>query len=122
MELEELRNQIKEIDELKASGAITEEKAQMWKDRIVAKFELEYIPKEPEKELPNDLAHLPGRLVGKMIKGLGNMGERMAQNSADRIAQIERDRTIGSAGKSGKKKDKKEEKRKDIFDLPEIYR
>ena len=152
MELEQLKEKIESIDALVKSGALTKERAQTWKDRVIAEFENTNIPQEqaPRREMPNDLAHLPGRLVGKMIAGLGNMSERMAQNTADRIAQIERDRTGGSGQNahrsssrsrtsnhekanggitinvnsegSQRKEDRRSERKKNPFDLPEIYR
>jgi hypothetical protein len=85
MNIEELKSEIKSIDTLFKDGIIDEETAKRWKQRTVNEFEDVIIPKDKPKELPNDFAHFPGRLVGGMINALGTI----AKNSGDRIAQIE---------------------------------
>lgn len=85
MDVEELKREIKSIDTLHKDGIIDEAKAKRWKQKVVDEFESVAIPKDKPKELPNDLAHFPGRLVGGMINALG----AIAKNSGDRIAQIE---------------------------------
>jgi hypothetical protein len=85
MNVEELQREIKSIDILLKDGIINEERAKQWKQKVVDEFEAVALPKDRPKELPNDIAHFPGRLVGGMIGVLG----KIAQNSGNRIAQIE---------------------------------
>jgi len=85
MNVEELQKEIKSIDTLLKDGIIDEKRAKQWKQKVVDEFEAVAIPKDRPKEMPNDLAHFPGRFVGGMINALG----AIAKNSGDRIAQIE---------------------------------
>lgn len=78
MELEVLRREIKSIDTLVADGIIKAEKGEMLKDKVIARFMAEYDSTEPSK-IPDDLAHLPGRLVAGVFDALKNInGARCA--------------------------------------------
>jgi hypothetical protein len=79
MNTEPLVAELKSVDTLVADGIITPEKGAEWKSRIIAKFEGDVIPDINRKEIPGDIAHLPGRLVGGIIQALSNINpERCA--------------------------------------------
>ena len=144
MDAAELKIKLKEVDDLVTDKILSAEEAETWRENLIAEFKQVNQPQAPKKEMPKDLAHLPGRLVGKMIEGLGNMGKNMAQNTADRIGEIERarnqpyhtsERTPEKRSsktsaieihlhQNEKSREPKEQpkKGKNIFDLPEMYR
>jgi len=79
MNVEKLTAELKSVDTLVADGVISKEKGDEWKARIIAEFEGTEIPQEKKKEMPGDIAHLPGRMIGGAIKILGNInGARCA--------------------------------------------
>lgn len=71
MDTEKLKNDLKEVQSLVDAGVISSEDGLLWKERLVSEFKATNIPAERNRELPNDLAHLPGRLVGGFIEALG---------------------------------------------------
>lgn len=78
MELEVLRREIKSIDTLVLDGIIKPEKGEMLKDKVISRFMAEYDSTEPSK-VPDDLAHLPGRLVAGVFDALSHInGARCA--------------------------------------------
>jgi hypothetical protein len=79
MDTEQLVKEIRSVDTLCKDGIITQEKCEVWKAKILADFENASFPQETKKEMPGDLAHLPGRLVGGIIGALGHInGARCA--------------------------------------------
>ena len=64
MDFETLIAKVSDIDGMLAKGLITKEKADDWKARLVRTFEDSEIP---ERLLPNDIAHLPGRLIEGIV-------------------------------------------------------
>ena len=144
MDAAELKIKLKEVDDLVNDKILSAEEAETWRANLIAEFKQANQPQAPKKEMPKDLAHLPGRLVGKMVERLGNMGKSMAQNTADRIGEIERTRNQPHqtsekiqekrSGKTPateihlhlneKSRESKEQpkKGKNIFDLPDMYR
>jgi len=79
MNTQALVDELKSVDTLVADGVIDQLRGAEWKARIIAKFEGETIPEIKQKEMPGDIAHLPGRLVGGIIQALGNINpERCA--------------------------------------------
>lgn len=60
---EELLTRLKAVDKLVDSNVFTKERGAIWKNRIIDEFEATIIPKEIEKKLPNDISHLPGRMI-----------------------------------------------------------
>ena len=68
MNIEELKSKLTEIDAMAKDGTIQSDRAQLWKDRLIAEFEHTGIPAERSRELPNTLAYLPGRMVGGAIE------------------------------------------------------
>ncbi len=97
---EQLKADIAEIETLVTEGIIDKGKAEEWKKRLVSKFEVDAIPSETKKQMPGDLAHIPGRLVGSLInavKKMPNIGENvmrmdreMNQSTADSGKPIRR--------------------------------
>lgn len=81
MTVSELKMKLQEIDELVAANVITAERAEKWKKRVIWEFEDHELPAEPAD---TSIKTLPGRLVGGMIKGFG----QLAQNSGNRMGQI----------------------------------
>ena len=78
MDIEVLRRELKSIDTLVADGIIKPEKGEMLKDKITDRFLAEYDTTDPQK-LPDDLAHLPGRLIAGVFDALKNInGARCA--------------------------------------------
>ena len=95
---DQLKADLKGIDNLVEEGTITQEKADVWKSRIISKFEKDAIPPEPEKsrEMPGDLAHLPGRMVGGLISAVKKM-----PNIGANVIELDRQMSQGY----GKKRD-----------------
>lgn len=60
---EELLERLKAVDKLVDSKVFTKERGDIWKNRIIDEFEATVIPAPIEKKLPNDISHLPGRIV-----------------------------------------------------------
>jgi hypothetical protein len=68
--LEALTKELRTIDGMVNSKAITQEKADEWKAHLIQQFEQrESLADKPREQV--DLAHLPGRLVGAGIQLLG---------------------------------------------------
>ena len=87
MDTERLVRELKSVDTLVAEGTITQERGLVWKERLIAEFEGKEIPAAEQKGMPNDIAHLPGRLVGGVIGVLGNInGARCAGVAPEQIA------------------------------------
>ena len=114
---EGLKKQIDDIDALVASGVITPEKGDTWKARVISEFEATEIPKERRKELPNDLAHLPGRMVGGFVdvmaaftKGCGATYEGLSKQE-------------GYLDKDGRQVKQKQKSVVDLYDdLPPMFK
>ena len=60
---EDLQKRLAAVDDLINKNIVTKERGDIWKARIIDEFEESIIPKQIEKKLPNDLSHLPGRIV-----------------------------------------------------------
>ena len=87
MDTERLVKELKSVDTLVDEGTISKERGDVWKERLIAEFEGKEIPAVKQKEMPGDLAHLPGRLVGGVIGVLGNInGARCAGVAPEQIA------------------------------------
>lgn len=67
MDLQVLRRELKSIETLALDGIISKEKAERLKDNVISRFVGDYSPSEEPVVVQNDLAHLPGRLVGGII-------------------------------------------------------
>lgn len=85
MDVEGLKKKISDIEELEKAGIISKEKAQEWKNNIIMEFEQNEVP---ERRLPNDFAHFPGRLVGSVIKGMSKIGKNVAEG-VNRMENLE---------------------------------
>jgi len=93
MDIEVLRRELKSIDTLVADGIIKEAKGEMLKDKVIDRFLAEYDTTDPQK-LPDDLAHLPGRLVAGVFDALKNInGARCAGVDAGQQSQQKRARS-----------------------------
>lgn len=78
MDTEALRKELLIVDSLVKDGIISEEEGKEIKTDLIKVYRTG-ISTTPRKEMPNDIAHLPGRLVGGVIKALGNINaERCA--------------------------------------------
>lgn len=93
MDIEVLRRELKSIDTLVADGIIKPEKGEMLKEKVTDRFLAEYDSTDPQK-LPDDLAHLPGRLVAGVFDALKNInGARCAGVDEGQQSQQKRARS-----------------------------
>ena len=107
MDTDGLRKELLVVDSLVKDNIIPEEEGKLLKQDLIKKYRTEFVS-SPKKELPNDIAHIPGRLVGGIIKVCSSInGARCAGVSPE---QIEAD----------KSRTKRNPTTTD--DLPEIYR
>lgn len=65
-----LKKKLAAIDDLLKANLITRDRATDWKARVVDEFEQSDIPAVIEKKLPNDLSHLPGRMIGGAVNAM----------------------------------------------------
>ena len=85
MDTDGLRKELLVIDSLVKDNIIPEEEGKLLKQDLIKKYRTEFVS-SPKKELPNDIAHIPGRLVGGIIKACGNInGARCAGVSPEQI-------------------------------------
>jgi hypothetical protein len=84
MDTEKLIKELSDIDSLIEKKILTEARGEQLKESIIKTFEKDSTPQS--KELPNDLAHLPGRMVGGVFKALGNInGARCAGVAPEQV-------------------------------------
>jgi hypothetical protein len=112
---EQLKADIAEIETLVTEGIIDKGKAEDWKKRLVAKFEVNAIPTEPKKDMPGDLAHIPGRLVGGLINAVKKM-----PNIGENVMRMDREmnQSTTNSGRSVRRKEPDEL----LKDLPDRYK
>jgi len=102
MDTEKLIKELSDIDSLIEKKIITEARGEQLKENIIKTFES---VSPTSKELPNDIAHLPGRMVWGVIKALGNInGARCAGVAPEQIES------------------RKRAKMPTLEDLPEMYK
>lgn len=82
MDFDTMMKKVGNIESLHAGGLITEDQATDYKARIIRSFEDTEIP---ERLLPNDIGHLPGR----MIEGLVHLGQAIARGSGETYRRLE---------------------------------
>ena len=82
MDFERVMKTVAEVDALLEKKLISEEKAEDIKSRLMRSYEDSEIP---ERLLPNDIAHLPGRL----IEGIVHMGRAIARGSEATYRHLE---------------------------------
>lgn len=95
MDYSELLRKLHEADSLHSANIITKAQADAWKARYVKAYESENVP---EKQMPNDISHLPGR----MIAGLVDVGKAIARGSGATYEHLERQETERNARNRGK--------------------
>jgi len=82
MDFDTAIKKVEAVEALLSKKLITEEKAEDMKARIMRSYEDSEIP---ERLLPNDMAHLPGRL----IEGIVHMGRAIARGSEATYRHLE---------------------------------
>ena len=82
MDFDTAIKKVEAVDTLLLKKLITEDKAKDMKARIMRSYEDSEIP---ERLLPNDIAHLPGRL----IEGLVHFGRAIARGSEATYRNLE---------------------------------
>ena len=121
MTMDELKLKLTEIDELVQSSTITEERGQLWKARIIDEFERSAIPSAVEKKLPNDLSHLPGRIIAGAIDVMKAIAKGSGATYEGLSKQYERGNSKNRVSQPGL--EKKSKNILDIYnDLPEEYK
>ena len=115
MDASKLKTDLAAINSLIDSGAVTKERGEEWKKSILDKFEKENFPKDAT--MPNDLAHVPGRLVGSVIGAL-------KQINPERCAGVDRRDTRYGDRENGRPPSHRKPMHDDppSGELPEIYR
>lgn len=98
MDFERLMKTVADVDALLEKKLITPEKAEDIKSRLIRSYEDSEIP---ERRLPNDLSHLPGRL----IEGVVHVGRAIARGSEATYRNLE------------EQEEKSNTKRKSVIDL-----
>lgn len=94
MDYETLMKRIADVDVLLEKNLITSDKADDIKQRLVRSYEESEIP---ERRLPNDMAHLPGR----MIEGMINLGKAIVKGSGETYRHLEeQERKADKKGKN----------------------
>ena len=95
MNIMELKEELASIETLILDGIITPQRGEAWKEKILKQYEGEKFPNaQPtsQNRLPNDVAHIPGRMVAgifsaiKMINAdrcAGQAPEQKQQRSSD---------------------------------------
>ena len=66
MNIIQLKEELGSIETLVADGIITPQRGEEWKEKILKQYEGEKFPNAPTtspNRLPNDVAHIPGRMV-----------------------------------------------------------
>lgn len=106
MDTTTLLAELKSVDDLVLTGVIDQIKGAEWKARIIAEFESKQIPETKRKEMPGDLAHLPGRMIGGVVGILGNINSARCAGVAPE--QIE--------------SDKSKSRKMPYQDLPDMYK
>ena len=82
MDFETAIQKVEAVDSLLSKNLITQEKADDMKARIMRSYEDSEIP---ERLLPNDISHLPGRL----IEGLVHFGRAIVRGSEATYRHLE---------------------------------
>ena len=118
---DKLKKKLSAIDDLLKANLITRDRATDWKARVVDEFEQSDIPAVIEKKLPNDLSHLPGRMIG----GAVNAMKAIARGSGATYEALSKQegydpQTGDRVQQSGKRRAKDPNEMLD--NLPEMYR
>ena len=118
---DKLKKKLSAIDDLLKANLITHDRATDWKARVVDEFEQSDIPAVIEKKLPNDLSHLPGRMIG----GAVNAMKAIARGSGATYEALSKQegydpQTGDRVQQSGKRRAKDPNEMLD--NLPEMYR
>ena len=92
MDFETMMSQIANVDTLLEKKLITSEQSDDYKARIIRSYEDSEIP---ERLLPNDIQHLPGR----MIEGLVHIGQAIARGSGETYKVLEEQEMRNSSNK-----------------------
>jgi hypothetical protein len=116
-----LTKELNTVDELVTKHLITRERGEEWKQRILDKFETSAIPAAVEKKLPNDMSHLPGRIIGGLIGGMKAIARGSGATYEALSKQEGYDPRSGDKIRDGKKRRSNDPN--DMLDnLPEMYR
>lgn len=105
MDTEALRKELLIVDSLVKDNIISEDDGNGMKADLIKKYKTEFMA-TPRKEMPNDIAHLPGRMIGGVIKALGNI-------NAERCAGVAPEQQRGTS---------KKRTLPNMNDLPDIYK
>ena len=95
MDFDTLMAKVADIDKMLTDGLITKEKADDWKQRLIRTYEDSEIP---ERLLPNDIAHLPGRL----IEGIVQTGKAFVRASGKTYQALEEQEQQNNTGRPKK--------------------
>lgn len=125
MNIIQLREELASVNTLVLDGVITVERGEVWKNRIIQMYEesqyppMQTPPPKPNK-IPDDVAHIPGRMVAGIIGALKQINpERCAGVAPEQ-------KVIGvqpqNVYKSQLTRSKPREKIPSMDDLPDMYK
>ena len=130
-DIDKLKYKLESIDDLVKSNTITQKRADEWKSRVLDQFEQQTIPAPIEKKLPNDVSHLPGRIImggvdalKAIARGSGATYEGLSRHEGYDPKTGDRVQLASARGRSQQQVPQKRSKspQEIMDDLPDIYK
>ena len=73
MNIIQLKEELASVETLVLDGVITQQRGDAWKEKVLKQYEGEKFPNAqaaPNHALPNDIAHIPGRMIAGIFGAL----------------------------------------------------
>ena len=73
MNIIQLKEELASVETLVLDGVITRQRGDAWKEKVLKQYEGEKFPNAqpaPNHGLPNDVAHIPGRMIAGIFGAL----------------------------------------------------